>query len=84
MYNITRGPGWTISDLESNRIIGQNQADKAVELVSDASSEIMKLDGPIDFRQKYWDITKAVVQNADGTNAKLCEPAMVSESFFLM
>ncbi|KAI8143763.1 Neutral/alkaline nonlysosomal ceramidase [Fennellomyces sp. T-0311] len=71
-----RGPGWTVSDLESNRIIGQNQANKAIELVSDPSSEIMKLDGPIDFRQKYWDITKAVIQRADGTSAKLCAPAM--------
>lgn len=71
-----RGPGWKISDLESNRIIGQNQADKAIELF-DHGDKLMTLSGPIDYRQKYWDISNAVIKREDGTNASLCPAAMV-------
>lgn len=66
-----------ISDLESNRIIGQNQADKAIELFNDKSQK-MTLSGPIDYRSKFWDISNAVVNRSDGTNVSLCPPAMVS------
>ncbi|KAJ8662384.1 hypothetical protein O0I10_002078 [Lichtheimia ornata] len=70
-----RGPGWEKGDLESNRIIGQNQADKAIELF-EHGDELMKLSGPIDYRQKFWHISKAVVNREDGTNVSLCPSAM--------
>ncbi|KAI7851491.1 Neutral/alkaline nonlysosomal ceramidase [Circinella umbellata] len=66
-----RGPGWKVSDLESNRIIGQNQADMAIKLYNDNSSNIMSVGGPIDFRQKYWDISTVVIQRENGTTASL-------------
>ena len=73
-----RGPAWDISDLESNRIIGQNQADMAIKLYNDDSFNVMSVDGPIDYRQKFWDISTAVVKRDNGTIAPLCAPAMVS------
>ncbi|KAI8138889.1 Neutral/alkaline nonlysosomal ceramidase [Fennellomyces sp. T-0311] len=68
-----RGPGWHISDYESNRIIGQNQADMAIKLFKEATQ---RLDGPVDFRQKYWDITKAEIVKVDGTHGTPCPAAM--------
>jgi neutral ceramidase len=66
-----------VSDLESNRVIGTNQALKSLELYhSDWQFEV---DGKIDFVQKYWDITKAVIRR-DGLDFQLCEPAMVISS----
>ena len=38
----------------------------------------MSVDGPIDYRQKFWDISSAVVKRNDGTTSPLCAPAMVS------
>ncbi|KAI8082858.1 Neutral/alkaline nonlysosomal ceramidase [Halteromyces radiatus] len=56
-----RGPGWEISDYESNRIIGQQQADKAIELFK---QEGHSLSGTIDFRNKFFDITTMVVNGS--------------------
>ena len=78
-----RGPGWKVSDLESNRIIGQNQADMAIKLYNDHSSNIMSVGGPIDYRQKYWDISTVVIQRENGTTASLCPPAMVNSNTIL-
>ncbi|KAG2219529.1 hypothetical protein INT45_003094 [Circinella minor] len=68
-----RGPGWEISDYESNRIIGQNQADMAIKLFKEATH---KLNGPVDFRQKYWDITKEKIKKLDGSIGNPCRAAM--------
>ncbi|KAL0078298.1 Neutral/alkaline nonlysosomal ceramidase [Phycomyces blakesleeanus] len=92
---IGRGPGWKIGHFESNRIIGQNQATRALELfgqkrkgkaipasVSASASTSasvpvpISVQGKVDFRQKYWDITKEVVITANGTKGLLCDPAM--------
>ncbi|KAI8887910.1 Neutral/alkaline nonlysosomal ceramidase [Backusella circina FSU 941] len=54
-----RGPKWTVSDLESNRVIGTNQALKSLELYH--SDWQFQVDGKVDFVQKYWDITKTVI-----------------------
>jgi neutral ceramidase len=70
-----RGPGWEISDLESNRIIGENQALKALELYN--ASSFTPVQGKIDIAQRYWDITKTIVEH-EGEKVKLCAPAMVS------
>ncbi|CAO3701090.1 unnamed protein product [Rhizopus stolonifer] len=68
-----RGPGWESSDLESNRIIGQNQAHKALELYKQAS---VLENGPVDHVQLYWDITKTTVSYKDGRKGHTCYPAM--------
>lgn len=71
-----RGPGWDISDIESNRIIGKNQALKALQLYK-ASSQGIAVEGKVDYVQRYWDITKAVVRDKNsGENLELCLPAM--------
>ncbi|KAG2203906.1 hypothetical protein INT47_007489 [Mucor saturninus] len=67
-----RGPGWETSGIESNRIIGENQALKALELYTSESTQV---DGTVDYVQRYWDITKAVVTNHD-KQSKLCAAAM--------
>lgn len=71
-----RGPGWKSGGIESNRIIGENQAFKALELYKGASTQVS---GPVDYVQRYWDITKAVVMNEHGEKIKLCAPAMVKK-----
>ena len=70
-----RGPGWQISDYESNRIIGQRQADLAIELLENADHMVQ---GPVDFRQKYWDITKTIIKKRDGMLGTPCPAAIVS------
>ncbi|CDS09532.1 hypothetical protein LRAMOSA10892 [Lichtheimia ramosa] len=72
-----RGPGWQISDYESNRIIGQRQADFAIELLKNADHMVQ---GPVDFRQKYWDITKTIIKKRDGTFGSPC-PAAIGYGF---
>ncbi|KAG0180502.1 hypothetical protein DFQ29_000591 [Apophysomyces sp. BC1021] len=70
-----RGPAWQVSDYESNRIIGQNQADKALELFSQPALSVV--DGPIDYRQMFWDITNVTLRRSDGAvTGSLCLPAM--------
>lgn len=69
-----RGPGWKVSDYESNRIIGQRQADLAIELLENADRMVQ---GPVDFRQKYWDITKTIIEKRDGTLGSPCPAAIV-------
>ncbi|ORX62400.1 Neutral/alkaline nonlysosomal ceramidase [Hesseltinella vesiculosa] len=66
---IARGPGWTTSDLESNRMIGQQQADMALNLYKQGGTP---LSGAIDYRHKVFDMTAVVL---DG-NKSLCAPAM--------
>ncbi|KAI9487247.1 MAG: Neutral/alkaline nonlysosomal ceramidase [Benjaminiella poitrasii] len=72
---VGRGPAWKKSDLESNRIIGENQAYKALELYNTYSDSI-PVNGKIDYVQRYWDITKAVVTDKNGARVQLCYPAM--------
>lgn len=72
---IGRGPAWPKSDLQSNRIIGENQAFKALELYH-ARLSAQPVKGKIDFVQRYWDITKSTVINENGDQHQLCYPAM--------
>ncbi|KAI8067907.1 Neutral/alkaline nonlysosomal ceramidase [Gongronella butleri] len=71
-----RGPAWTVSDLESNRMIGQQQAFKALDLYREARTSNVSLAGPIDFRQVYWDVPNTKLPQADGSSHNLCLPAM--------
>ncbi|KAI8332592.1 Neutral/alkaline nonlysosomal ceramidase [Chlamydoabsidia padenii] len=66
---IGRGPGWETSDYESNRIIGQQQSDKAIEMYKKKGTP---LQGIIDSRSKVFDMTKVVI---NGTTHP-CPPAM--------
>lgn len=75
-FKYTRGPGWQMSDLESNRIIGKNQALKALELYN-ARLSVIPVTGKVDYVQRYWDITKSVVTDKNGDPVELCYPAMV-------
>ncbi|KAG0745773.1 hypothetical protein G6F57_009900 [Rhizopus arrhizus] len=68
-----RGPGWKISDLESNRIIGQNQAYKALELYHQGTPLTTT---QLDYAQLYWDITKSTVSYKHGNKVNTCYPAM--------
>ncbi|OBZ83868.1 Neutral ceramidase B [Choanephora cucurbitarum] len=70
-----RGPGWNISDLESNRIIGSNQAYKALELHQNKSNGL-KVEGKVDFVQRYWRITQTKVVDQNGYSTQPCLPAM--------
>ncbi|KAI8637597.1 Neutral/alkaline nonlysosomal ceramidase [Parasitella parasitica] len=72
---VGRGPAWPKSDLQSNRIIGENQAFKALELYH-AILSAQPVQGKVDFVQRYWDITKAIVKDQNGDQHKLCYPAM--------
>lgn len=63
------------SDLESNRIIGENQALKALELFQQGTPLTAV---QLDYTQLYWDITKSVVTDKFGNQARTCYPAMVS------
>ncbi|CAO3627629.1 unnamed protein product [Mucor fragilis] len=72
---IGRGPAWPKSDLQSNRIIGENQAFKALELYY-ARLSAQPVQGKIDFVQRYWDITQSVVMDQNGDPHPLCFPAM--------
>ncbi|KAI8376985.1 Neutral/alkaline nonlysosomal ceramidase [Blakeslea trispora] len=72
---VGRGPGWKISDLESNRIIGQNQAYKALELHQNKSNSF-ELEGKVDFVQRYWRVTNTKVLDQNGNLTQPCFPAM--------
>ncbi|KAI8068079.1 Neutral/alkaline nonlysosomal ceramidase [Gongronella butleri] len=61
-----RGPGWLVSDLESNRIIGQQQADKALELYH---ARGQSLQGSIDYRHKFFKITDMVLNGTKQLSA---------------
>ncbi|ORZ09921.1 Neutral/alkaline nonlysosomal ceramidase [Absidia repens] len=72
-----RGPGWKTGHLESNRMIGENQAVKAVELYLDAKGKnehIVK--GPVDAKQVYWNVPQTNILQPDGSIHSLCAPAM--------
>ncbi|KAI8390988.1 Neutral/alkaline nonlysosomal ceramidase [Radiomyces spectabilis] len=73
---IGRGPGWEMGHYETNRIIGQNQATKAIELFRQQRDMPTYVSGVIDFRHQYWDITKATVRTTDGDLVHPCLPAM--------
>ncbi|KAI7902015.1 Neutral/alkaline nonlysosomal ceramidase [Cokeromyces recurvatus] len=74
-YCVGRGPAWKKSDLESNRIIGQNQAYKALQLY-DGQQVANPVNGKVDYVQRYWDITKTIITDKNGVKVQLCHPAM--------
>jgi neutral ceramidase len=68
------GPG--INDLDSSRIIGENQYLASLRLYQSATT---LLKGPIDFRHKYFKISEKDIlprYSQDGKPAKTCRPAV--------
>ncbi|KAK6169103.1 hypothetical protein SNE40_020219 [Patella caerulea] len=68
---IASGPGKDMFD--STRIIAQNQYNKALELYNSAT---VKINGPVDFRHTYVDMTNVRVKVNSTTTVKTCKPAM--------
>ncbi|KAI8077818.1 Neutral/alkaline nonlysosomal ceramidase [Halteromyces radiatus] len=72
-----RGPGWTVGHLESNRMIGENQARMATRLYLEAKGKYQYvLNGPVDFRQVYWNVPHTKMIQPNGSIHSLCAPAM--------
>ncbi|CAO3612620.1 unnamed protein product [Cunninghamella blakesleeana] len=72
-----RGPGWEIGHLESNRIIGENQGGKAIELYEQAKkNDKYNINGPVDHRQVFWNVSHSKILQSDGSYHSLCPPAM--------
>lgn len=69
---VSPGPGKDMYD--STRIIAKNQYQKAKILYNDPSN--MKLEGPVDFRHTYVDMSNVMVQINQTTKVKTCKPAM--------
>ncbi|KAG7162528.1 Neutral ceramidase-like [Homarus americanus] len=69
---IASGPGKNMID--STRIIGHNQYEKAWELYHDPTA--VKLSGSIQFAQQFIDMSNYTVNFADGSSAKTCIPAL--------
>ncbi|OZJ05074.1 hypothetical protein BZG36_02088 [Bifiguratus adelaidae] len=69
-----RGPGFAVSNQESARIIGTNQARKAISLFD--YPEKKALSGPLHARHVYFDITKEKIVDRNGSVVGLCLPAM--------
>ncbi|KAL4436684.1 hypothetical protein ABPG75_003823 [Micractinium tetrahymenae] len=70
---IGRGPGWP-DHFESTRLVGQRQADKALELLL---SDLETIRGPIQYRHAFLDMRGIQVQASDFTQAgRTCKPAM--------
>ncbi|XP_061167886.1 uncharacterized protein LOC133176834 [Saccostrea echinata] len=69
---VSPGPGKDMFD--STRIIASNQYKKAKILYNDPAA--MKLEGPVDFRHTYVDMSNVMVQINQTTKVKTCKPAM--------
>nr|XP_027227263.1 neutral ceramidase-like isoform X1 [Penaeus vannamei] len=69
---IAFGPGRNMMD--STRIIGENQFQKAWELYHDAAA--VKMSGPVQFAQQFVDMADYTVHYDDGSTGKTCMPAL--------
>ncbi|KAI0820986.1 Neutral/alkaline nonlysosomal ceramidase [Irpex lacteus] len=72
-----RGPGFRISDFESNRIIGQLQADAAKTLMSQS---LPAVSGPVKYVHTYLNMSFHSFQLPNGTTVQTC-PAALGFSF---
>ncbi|KII95439.1 hypothetical protein PLICRDRAFT_48400 [Plicaturopsis crispa FD-325 SS-3] len=68
-----RGPGFRISDFESNSIIGQLQADAAKTLMSQTLSPVT---GAVKYVHIYLNMANHTFQLPNGTTAQTCPPAL--------
>ncbi|KAI0343537.1 Neutral/alkaline nonlysosomal ceramidase [Trametopsis cervina] len=72
-----RGPGFRISDFESNRIIGQKQVDGAKTLMS---QKLAPVSGPVSFVHTYLNMSFHQFKLPNGTTVQTC-PAALGFSF---
>ncbi|MBI2734431.1 MAG: neutral/alkaline ceramidase [Aquabacterium sp.] len=78
--NLKPGSGPTDDEFENTRIIGQRQADKALQLSAQSSSS---LQGAVDYRMRYVNMSQVTVSGAytpDGQPHTTC-PAALGTSF---
>ncbi|KAI0364819.1 Neutral/alkaline nonlysosomal ceramidase [Pilatotrama ljubarskyi] len=68
-----RGPGFRISDFESNRIIAQHQVDGAKTLMSQPLTEVT---GPVKWVHTYMNMSFRQFTLPNGTTVQTCPPAM--------
>lgn len=68
-----RGPGFRISDFESNRIIGQYQFEGAQKIMG---SSLASVSGPVKGIHVYLNMANHTFTLANGTTAKTCPPAL--------
>ncbi|KZT55934.1 Neutral/alkaline nonlysosomal ceramidase [Calocera cornea HHB12733] len=69
-----RGPGFEVSDYESNRIIGYNQFQAAKEIMSSSTRAL--LTGNVRAVHQYVDMSDYKFKLANGTNVSTCPPAL--------
>jgi neutral ceramidase len=74
---VGRGPAYPGDHFASTKIIGQRQSDKAIDLFQTATK---KVDGKIDYRQAYVDMSSLGVLLTSGEVVSTC-PAAVGFSF---
>ncbi|KAI0740585.1 Neutral/alkaline nonlysosomal ceramidase [Earliella scabrosa] len=68
-----RGPGFQISDFESNRIIAQRQVDGAKTIMSQT---LPAVSGAVKYVHTYMNMSFREFKLPDGTTARTCPPAM--------
>ncbi|KAI0644858.1 Neutral/alkaline nonlysosomal ceramidase [Trametes meyenii] len=68
-----RGPGFRISDFESNRIIAQHQVDGAHALMNGGLAPVA---GPVKWVHTYMNMSFRSFQLPNGTTVQTCPPAM--------
>ncbi|GJE97341.1 neutral/alkaline nonlysosomal ceramidase [Phanerochaete sordida] len=68
-----RGPGFRISDFESNRIIAQRQVDGARALMG---VDLPKVAGPVKYVHTYLNMSFHEFQLPNGTTVQTCPPAL--------
>jgi len=69
-----RGPGFRVSDFESNRLIGSYQFEGAKKIMEQQS--LTSISGPVRAVHTYVDMSKYSFTLANGTNVQTCPPAM--------
>ena len=67
------GPGFLISDFESDRIIAQHQVDGAQTLMSQT---LPAVSGAVNYVHTYMNMTYRQFQLPNGTTVQTCPPAM--------
>eukprot|EP01038_Epipyxis_sp_PR26KG_P009368 gene9368-12621_t len=70
---IAFGPGTNGDIFESTQIIGDKQFQHALNLMNEAKEELR---GTVDYRHSFVDMSKLNVKLSDGSNVRLCSPAM--------
>ncbi|KLO12559.1 Neutral/alkaline nonlysosomal ceramidase [Schizopora paradoxa] len=71
-----RGPGFHISDFESNRIIGERQFRGAKALMERDASSLLPVSGPVRSAHAYLNMSDHQFDLPNGTTVRTCPPAL--------